>query len=58
MDIKQHQKECKAILNRLINKSKKFCEIACVPDGLLDIMLIYNRAGFIPDDVKYSNKIS
>lgn len=58
MDKKLLQKEFKAILSRLIIKSKKFCEIACVPDGLLDIMLIYNRAGFIPDDLKYSNKIS
>ncbi|QNO17865.1 hypothetical protein [Caproicibacterium amylolyticum] len=49
---------CSKLVNRLIMKSRNFCNISCVPDGLMDILKIYSATGVIEDDSKYSSKLS
>jgi hypothetical protein len=50
--------EMKKIMNRLIDKSRKFCDKYCMPDGLANILRFYNLVGAIPDDIQYSNELS
>lgn len=46
------------MINRLIKKARDFCNISCVPDGLMTIMKIYLSTGIIPEELKYSSQIS
>lgn len=46
------------LLNRLIDKSRKFCNDYCIPDGLMNILIVYNETHSIPDDVKYNRRLS
>ncbi|WP_099188340.1 hypothetical protein [Tepidibacter mesophilus] len=50
--------KCKKMLNRLINKARDFSHIACVPDGLIDILRVYSQTGIVPEKLKYSSKLS
>ncbi len=50
-------KKTKTMITRFINQSRKFCDRHCVPDGLNDILL-FAKSGEIPEDIKYSKKIS
>lgn len=52
------ENKCKKMLNRLVKKARDFCNISCVPDGLMDIMKIYLMTGIVPEELKYSSKIS
>lgn len=46
------------VLNRFALKARRFCDCYCVPDGLGDILKIYNITGTVEKDDKYSNKLS
>ena len=50
--------KCKKMLNRLTRKSRDFTDSFCVPDGLGDILTIYNASGIVPDKFKYSVKLA
>lgn len=52
------ESKCKKMLNSLIKNARDFCNISCVPDGLMDIMKIYLMTGIVPKELKYSSKIS
>lgn len=50
--------ECNRLLNRLIYKARDFCKISCVPDGLMEILMMYSRTGTVLEESKYSNALS
>ena len=56
--MEDYQKECKKLINRFLLLSKKFCHIACVPDGLYDILSLFSQIGVVEDEFKYSPKLS
>lgn len=45
-------------LNSLIYKSKRFCENYCIPDGLMNILTVYNEAKTVPDMARFNGRIS
>lgn len=50
--------KCNKLINKLIYKSRLFCDRFCVPDGLSDILLVYSATGSIPDKEKYNIKLA
>jgi len=44
------------LMNKLITRSRKFCETSCFADGLNDILMHYRASGDIPEDVMYNVK--
>jgi hypothetical protein len=49
---------CHKLLNRLTLRGRKFTNDHCVPDGLMDILMIYNVSGEVPNELLFSNKLS
>lgn len=48
---------CHKMLNRLILKSRHFCQYAA-PDALGDILMVYSLTGKVPDELMFSKKLS
>lgn len=56
--MEDYESECSKLIKRLISKSRKFCGISCVPDGLIEILSIYSKTGVVFQESKYSKKLS
>lgn len=54
----KHYENLNRILNRLLRKSRDFCDKYCIPDGLIDILKfqIYRRD--VPKEILYTKKLS
>lgn len=50
--------QCKKMINRLISNSRKFCDTSCIPDGLINILMLSKKLGYIHDELKFSNTLS
>lgn len=50
--------EAHKMMNKLILRSKTFCDFNSVPDALVDILMFYSQTGHIPEKLLYSNKLS
>ncbi|EOU2112670.1 hypothetical protein [Clostridium perfringens] len=46
------------LINKLILRSKYFCDFHSVPDGLSGILMVYSKTGYISENELYSSKLS
>jgi hypothetical protein len=46
------------LINKLILKSREFCNLHCVPDALTDILAVFYATKNIPNNFLFSNKLS
>ncbi|ACB86072.1 hypothetical protein [Natranaerobius thermophilus] len=53
----EYRGKLRKIMNRYLDKSRKFCEKYSVPDGLLDIMTFVYTDNNIPSELLYSAKL-
>ncbi|MGU8228102.1 hypothetical protein ACV3WI_03210 [Clostridium perfringens] len=46
------------LINKLILRSKYFCDVHSVPDALSGILMVYSKTGYISEKELYSSKLS